>query len=210
VVRHDGPLTTNVAEAGGFVRTQSQLPAADLQFHFAPAFFLDHGFTRPGGCGFTIGPTLLQPRSRGRVRLRSADPLTAPAIHANYFSAREDITPLITGLRMARELAATRALQAFAGDEYLPGRAVVSDSDLERYIRQRCETLYHPVGTCRMGNDAHAVVDAQLRVRGVEQLRVVDASVMPTIVRGNTNAPTMMIAERAAALMVGPPDAGVR
>ena len=199
---HDGPLTTNVAEAGGFVRTQPHLRAPDLQFHFAPAFFLDHGFTRPGGCGFTIGPTLLQPRSRGRVRLRSADPFAAPAIHANYFHARDDFAPLIAGMRMARDLAGTSALAGFAGDEYLPGTRVVTDADLERYIRERCETLYHPVGTCKMGGDADAVVDAQLRVRGVERLRVADASVMPTIVRGNTNAPTMMIGERAAAMML--------
>ncbi len=200
LVLHDGPLTTNVAEAGGFVRTAPLLPAPDLQFHFAPAFFMDHGFTRPGGCGFTIGPTLLQPGSRGRLRLRSADPFAAPAIHANYFHARGDFAPLIAGMRMARDLAGTRALAEFAGDEYLPGTQVESDAELERYIRQRCETLYHPVGTCKMGNDASAVVDARLRVRGVERLRVADASVMPTIVRGNTNAPTMVIGERAASL----------
>jgi choline dehydrogenase len=108
---------------------------------------------------------------------------------------------------MARDLAATRALSPFAGDEHLPGTSAVSDTQLEHYIRQHCETLYHPVGTCRMGTDADAVVDAELRVRGVAQLRVADASVMPTIVRGNTNAPTMMIAERAAGLMLSAPRA---
>jgi len=195
-----GPLTSNVAEAGAFVTTQPGSSLPDLQFHFGPVWFIEHGFGNPSGHGFTFGPTLLRPQSRGRIRLRSTDPLVPPAIHANYLSQSADVAPLVAGIRLSRQLAATRALSEFCGFETLPG-PVIDDQALAAYVRAHAQTLYHPVGTCRMGNDAGAVVDARLCVRGVEGLRVVDASIMPTIVGGNTNAPTIMIAEKAAALI---------
>jgi choline dehydrogenase len=198
-----GPLTSNVAEAGAFVSTRPEARRPDIQFHFGPAWFVEHGFGNPPGHGFTFGPTLLRPRSRGRIRLRSADPLAPPVIEASYLSQSADVAPLVAGVRLARRLAATRAFDGFCGGEALPGITVTDDGDLAAYVRSRAETLYHPVGTCRMGADAGAVVDDRLRVRGIEGLRVVDASVMPSIPGGNTNAPTIMIAEKAADLIRG-------
>jgi choline dehydrogenase len=196
-----GPLTSNVAEAGAFLTIRAGAPAPDLQLHFAPVFFVDHGLTRPEGHGFTIGPTLLTPRSRGRITLRSADPFAPPAIDPGYLSEAEDVAVLVEGLVLCRRLAATRALAPFRGPETLPGAAVQGEAALAAYVRERSETLYHPVGTCRMGHDATSVVDPFLRVHGVQGLRVADASIMPTITRGNTNAPTVMIAEKAAAML---------
>ncbi len=201
LVFRKGPLTTNVAEVGGFVRTRADLPAPDLQFHFAPGFFVEHGFVKPVGNGFTFGPTLLQPESRGYISLKSTDPLAHPKIQPNYFSAENDVKVLVEGIKIARKLAKHSAFAPYLGEEYLPGAAVTSDEALADYVRNKSETLYHPVGTCKMGNDAMAVVDSQLRVHGLEGLRVVDASIMPQVVRGNTNAPTIMIAEKAADLI---------
>jgi choline dehydrogenase len=198
-----GPLTSNVAEAGAFVTTQPGARLPDIQFHFGAAWFVDHGFGNPPGHGFTFGPTLLRPQSRGRIRLRTADPLAPPAIQANYLTQSADIAPLVSGIRLSRRLAATRAFDGVCGGETLPGITVTEDRDLAAFVRARAETLYHPVGTCRMGTDAEAVVDPRLRVREVQGLRVVDASVMPTIPGGNTNAPTIMIAEKAADLIRG-------
>jgi choline dehydrogenase len=196
-----GPLTSCIAEAGGFVRTRPELARPDLQFHFAPVYFIDHGFARPPGHGFTVGPTLLRPGARGRVSLRSADPLVPPAIQANYLAGERDLATLVAGVRLARRLAHARAFDPFRGAEILPGAAAADDAAIAAHVRATAQTLYHPVGTCRMGADARAVVDARLRVHGVEGLRVVDASIMPTIVGGNTNAPTIMIAEKAADLI---------
>jgi choline dehydrogenase len=193
-----GPLTSNVAEAGGFVKTKSDLPAPDLQFHFAPVYFIHHGFTQVEGHGFTFGPTLLQPKSVGRLRLRSNDPFAPPAIEPNYLASESDMQVLVEGFKFARALARQKSFAPFCGDEVYPGAQFESESDITEYVRNSAETLYHPVGTCKMGSDQMAVVDARLRVRGVEGLRVVDASVMPKIVSGNTNAPTIMIAEKAA------------
>ncbi|MCC7153397.1 MAG: GMC family oxidoreductase N-terminal domain-containing protein [Bryobacterales bacterium] len=188
-----GPLTTPVAECGGFVRTRPDSSVPDLQFHFAPVAFIEHGFVKVEPHAFTIGPTLLRPRSAGRIRLKSADPAVAPSIQANYLTCAEDREILYEGLRIARKLARTEAFRPYFDRELFPG-----DTPLEKYLAARVQTLYHPVGTCKMGVDGMAVVDPQLRVRGIEGLRVVDASVMPQIVGGNTNAPTIMIAERAA------------
>jgi choline dehydrogenase-like flavoprotein len=192
-----GPLTSNVAEAGGFVRSRRELPAPDLQFHFAPAVFAAHALDKSGD-GFTIGPTLVAPRSRGRVTLRSADPADPPCITTGQLVERHDMDVLVEGVRIARQLAAQSALASHCREEHLPGTEVDTPQAVEAFLRQHAELLYHPVGTCKMGSDEHAVVDSQLRVRGVAGLRVADASVMPIIVRGNTNAPTIMIAERAA------------
>ena len=143
----------------------------------------------------------MRPKSRGRLTLRSADPTVHPAIDPAALAEQADVDVLVAGLRLAREIAEAGPLDRFRGERLLPGPASFDTADLERHVRETSETLYHPVGTCRMGADADAVVDPELRVRGVEGLRVVDASVMPTITNGNTNAPTLMIAERAADLI---------
>lgn len=199
-----GPLTSTIAEAGSFIKTRSDLPAPDIQFHFAPVFFKNHGFEPVPGHGFTIAPTLLHPRSRGRIRLRSDDPFAHAEIHANYFGEEEDARTLLAGMKLAHELAHTRAFADYLGDEIEPNTWKKADSEVIAGMSQSAETIYHPAGTCKMGSDAMAVVDAQLRVRGVEGLRVIDASIMPTVIGGNTNAPTIMIAEKAADMIKYP------
>lgn len=196
-----GPLSSNVGEAGAFIKTQPGLPIPDIQFHFAPAYFINHGFTQPGEHGLTIGPTLVGVYSRGELTLRSTDPQAAPRIAPNYLADERDLAALIAGVKVARQIAQTAALRPFRGQEVLPGAANVTDADIAESIRNHAQTLYHPVGTCKMGGDPLAVVDAQLRVYGVSGLRVIDASIMPTIVNANTNAPTIMIAEKAADLI---------
>jgi choline dehydrogenase len=193
-----GPLASNIAEAGGFVRIDPAAHAPDLQFHFLPCYFLDNGFKNPRGCGFTFGPTLLRPRSRGHITLRSGDPSRPPAIQPNYLDDEPDLRLLVEGVKLARRLAQTAAFDPFRGKEVWPGTKAQSDEAIAGHIRRNVQTLYHPVGTCKMGDDPMAVVDDRLRVRGTEGLRVVDASIMPNIVSGNTNAPTIMIAEKAA------------
>ncbi|HEX6183881.1 MAG TPA: choline dehydrogenase [Pyrinomonadaceae bacterium] len=191
-----GPLTSNVGEAGGFVRTRPGLAAPDLQFHFGPVYYLSHGFVRPEGHGFTIGPTLIRPESRGHITLRSADPFDPPSIQPCYLEAEADLRTLVEGVKVARELAHTKALGGYRGAAVC--EKLGTDEEIAEHVRDAAETIYHPTGTCRMGDDALAVVDARLRVRGVEGLRVVDASVMPSIVGGNTNAAVIMLAEKAA------------
>jgi choline dehydrogenase len=198
---HRGPLSSNLAEAGAFVRTDPGLTAPDLQFHFAPVFYVDHGATRPPGHGFSIGPTLLSPKSRGCIRLCPGDPGAAPMILGNHLGHADDLDRLVEGFRLARTIAGTRAFAPWRGAEFLPGPNTRSDHDITAYLRAKVELLYHPCGTAKMGTDAMAVVDPELRVRGARGLRVADASVMPTIPRGNTNAPTIMIAERLAAFL---------
>jgi choline dehydrogenase len=199
--RRQGIGTSNVAEVGGFVRTRhAQDERCDMQFHFVPALLDDHGRHRLEGFGFTMHACALRPKSRGHIELKSADPATKPAIYANYLSDADgyDLKMLIEGVRLSRELFAQEAFAPYRGGEILPGAQVVEPVDLEAFVRRKAETIYHPVGTCRMGADADAVVDTELRVRGIEGLRVVDASVMPCLPGGNTNAPTVMIAERAS------------
>lgn len=198
-----GPLTSNVAEAGAFLRTSPGCKVPDLQFHFGAGYFVEHGFQTFDGHAFAFGPTLLHPYSRGDIRLRSSNPLDAPAIRANYFSDPRDMEVMLEGVKLSRALANTKAFAQYRGRELHPGPESQDDQALCTHIRKFVETLYHPVGTCKMGrdNDAAAVVDSELRVRGVEGLRVVDASIMPTVVGGNTNAPTIMIAEKAAEMI---------
>jgi choline dehydrogenase len=196
-----GPLTSNVAEAGAFVHTRPGLKAPDLQFHFGPVCYLDHGFTRLAGHWLTLGPTLIRPQSRGRITLRSLDPRDAPAIQPDYLAAREDVDLMVEGIRLSRSFAGAKAFHPFRGAEVYPGPEAQSADAMVDYLRARAETIYHPAGTCKMGKDSRAVVDARLRVIGVEGLRVVDASVMPVLVGGNTNAPVIMIAEKAADLI---------
>ncbi len=201
LLRRTGPLTSTVAEAFAFVRSRPGLPAPDLQFHFAPAYFVDHGEGEYDGHAMTIAPVLVAPKSRGWVRLGSADPSAKPRILTNSFEEPEDVAAMVAGIRIAREIAA--GFGDVAGREIFPGEGVDTDADIEADIRRRVEMLYHPVGTCRIGSGPDAVVDPDLRVHGVAGLRVADASVMPLIPGGNTNAPTIMIGERAADLIRG-------
>jgi choline dehydrogenase len=201
LLRRSGPLTSSVAEAFAFVRSRPGLPSPDLQFHFAPAYFVDNGFQEYDGHAITMGPVLVKPKSRGWVRLGSADPSAKPRILTNSLSEREDVEALVSGIHVARRIAAEEPFAEVLGRELFPGSDLDGDEALVEDARQRAELLYHPVGTCRMGSDDDAVVDPELRVRGLDRLRVVDASVMPVIPSGNTNAPTIMVAERAADLI---------
>jgi choline dehydrogenase len=197
LVRRRGMLTSNVGEAVAFIRTSPSEPAPDIELIFAPAPFVDHGLTKPAGHGITIASILLQPESRGRITLNGRDVVIDPA----YLTAEADVRRLIAGLQMAKKLAATEALRPYAGEPMEPYWGAETEEELARWIRERSETLYHPAGTCRMGTDDASVVDPELRVRGVAGLRVIDASVMPTLNRGHTHAPTIMIAEKAADLL---------
>ncbi len=199
--RREGPLTSTVAEAFLWTRSDREATAPDLQFHMAPAYFSQNGFDEYDQHAFTMGPVLVAPRSRGRVWLRSADAAAKPHILGNHLTEQADVDAIVHGVKLARELVETEPLAAASGREIFPGPGVTSDAQIIGDARRRIELLYHPVGTCKMGVGDDAVVDPELRLRGVENLRVVDASVMPTITRGNTNAPTYMIAEKAADLI---------
>jgi choline dehydrogenase len=201
-----GPGTSNIAETGGFVRSRLATDERpDLQLHFVPAILDDHGRNKLPGFGYTVHACALRPRSRGRLRLASANPSDKLRIFANYLSDAEgyDLRMMVEAVKVSRELLAQPAFKPFRSSEIFPGEKVRSDAELATFVRAKAETIYHPIGTCRIGDDVDAVVDAQLRVRGIEGLRVVDASVMPKLIGGNTNAPTVMIAERAADLILG-------
>jgi choline dehydrogenase len=198
-----GPLTSTVAEACAFVHSKEGLPAPDLQFHFAPGCFLHHGFVKPNVPGFTIGTVLVSPQSRGRVRLRSADPGSQPSILGNHLQESADMDAILRSIEISREIASCGPLRKVAGDLIEPKSNPTTARELREFVRESIELLYHPVGTCRMGPPGDAVVDPNLRVHGIDGLRVVDASVMPLISGGNTNAPTIMVAEKAADLIRG-------
>jgi len=198
-------MTMPAADIGVFCKSDPALDRPDIQFHALPVT----GDTKAVKMqpeklpGFTMAPCQLRPESRGSVTLNSVDPFAAPAIAPNYLSAAKDRQVLLAGMRWARRIAAQPPFAALVEYEDLPGRAATSDEELLAFVACSASTVHHPVGTCRMGSDANAVVDAELRVRGIERLRVIDASVMPTITSGNTHAPTVMIAERAADLILG-------
>ncbi|GAC1348452.1 MAG: GMC family oxidoreductase N-terminal domain-containing protein [Ktedonobacteraceae bacterium] len=198
-----GPLTTNITEAGAFLKTRPELPAPDIQVIFLPVDAIDHGLVRLEGHSFTIGLTQLRPQSRGFIALRSPDPLEPPVIQPRYLSSESDLRALVEGINLCRKVGQAGAFDHFRGRELYPGPEVQGDTAITDYIREGAVTADHPVGTCKMGSDPLAVVDAELRVHGLEGLRVVDASIMPDIVSGNTNAPTIMIAEKAADLIKG-------
>ena len=202
--RRRGVLTYTAGIAHGFVRTRAELETPDVQFHFAHA---SHDPSRPRGTlekdpGMTCAVCQLRPESRGSIHIQSADPGAAPAIRPNFLSEEVDRAALIEGMRIARRVAGAPSLARYVERELYPGDGTRSDDEILEYCRRTGSTVFHPVGTCRMGGDAHAVVDERLRVRGVADLRVVDASVMPTLVSGNTNAPTIMISEKGAAMIL--------
>lgn len=204
-----GPLSLSLNQGGGFVRSRPELPQPDLQLYFSPL-----SYTRaPAGqrplmnpdpfSAFMLGVSNCRPRSRGRITLRSADPLDAPKVHANYFSDPADLDEMLTGARLLRRLAGTAALREIVTEEALPGAAVESDAQWREHIRDNAWTVFHPCGTCRMGPNPQAdVVDPRLRVHGLAGLRVADASIFPNIISGNTNAPCIMVGEKAAELIL--------
>ena len=199
-LRGRGPLTSNLGEAVAFVRSRPGLAAPDVELLLAPVLFEKEGLEPPSEHGLTLAVVLLAPRSRGTVLLRSADPRELPAIDPRYLTdpEGEDEATLLRGLRLARRVLGQEPLAAFVDGEILPGDDARTDEQLRAHLRALSQTLYHPAGTCRMGSDDASVVDPQLRVRGLEGLRIADASVMPTLPRGHTNWPTVMIAERAS------------
>ena len=198
-----GPLSSNVAEAGLFTHAQAGSPIPDLQILFGAVYWVNHGFTKCKDHAFGFAPTLLTPESRGEITLHSADPLKPPAIRANYFACESDLRTLIEGVRLSIQLAESKAFDSFRGARLHPAPGVSSDADLVEFIRSEAQSLYHPAGSCKMGRDNMAVVDPRLRVHGIDGLRVVDASIMPCLIAGNTNAPTIMIAEKAADMIRG-------
>jgi len=199
--QRSGMLTTNFAEAGGFIRSQAGEPIPDLQLHFVVGKLVNHGRTTTTGHGYSCHVCLLRPKSRGSVRLASADPLAAPLIDPNFLAERDDMDRLIRGFKLMRSILSQPALARFGARELPASAQAHSDAQIEAFIRDHADTIYHPVGSCRMGPGPMDVVDAQLRVHGLQGLRVVDASVMPSLVGGNTNAPVIMMAEKAAALI---------
>jgi choline dehydrogenase-like flavoprotein len=202
LARRNGLLSSVVAEGGGFVRSHDSFGAPDLQLLFGPVFFQDHGFETYDGAALGMAPILLAPRSRGTIRLRSADPAVAPRISSNVLADRQDVEAMLAGIETVRAIARTRPLAGLVGEPLAPGPETISSADTERWLRRKAELVYHPSCSVRMGRPGNAAVNPSLQVYGVQGLRVVDASVMPTITRGNTNAPTIMIAEKAADLIL--------
>ncbi|NGY04277.1 GMC family oxidoreductase [Solimonas terrae] len=205
LTKRRGELTTNLAEVGGFIHSAPDEAIPDIQWHFLPTVDTRHAFDltpSKQGYGYSLMSYFTRPYSRGRITLASADPFAAPRIDFNYASDERDLLRLVAAIKRGREVFAQAAFDEHRLEELKPGAAVQSDAELLEWLRHNAETAYHPVGSCRMGVDELAVVDPQLRVRGVQNLRVIDASVMPTLVGGNTNAPTTMIAEKAADLLL--------
>jgi choline dehydrogenase len=198
-----GPFANNVFESAAFVKTVAGLDKPDVQLVFQPAKRPGPSFPYPLGHGFAISPVGLYPHSRGRVTLATPDPFDAPLIDPNLLSAPEDLEPLIKGMRLARKIFASAAFAKYRAEESSPGSAAASDAELAAYVRAEAYTVHHPVGTCRMGNDAAAVVDPRLQVVGLDALRIADASVFPSLIGGNTNAAIVMIAEKACDLILG-------
>jgi choline dehydrogenase-like flavoprotein len=195
--QRNGILTTNFAEAGGFIKSQASEALPDLQLHFVIGKLVDHGRKVTFGHGYSCHVCLLQPKSRGSVTLASADPMAAPLIDPNFLGERDDVERLVRGFKLVRRILQQPALAAYGGREVRVLAQAQTDAQIEQFVRTYADTIYHPVSSCRMGTGPLDVVDAQLRVHGVQGLRVVDASIMPRIVSGNTNAPTIVIAEKA-------------
>ena len=198
-----GPGAYHGIEALAFVKSRSEVVAPDLQYHFIMIMYDDHGRNIIPEHGFMPYFNIARPESRGSIRIQSTDPTKHPLVQPNYFKRPEDLAVMRNGIRISRDIVAQHAFDPYRGTEYAPGPEVKTDKQIDDYLRAKVESIYHPVGTCKMGSDDLAVVDDRLRVRGIENLRVIDASVMPTLVTGNTNAPTIMIAERASDFVLG-------
>ena len=198
LVNKTGPGSDNHLQAGAFLSSREGLDRPDIQLHFVNALSFDHANVTAEQDGFMIHSCQLRPESKGSIALRSSDPFDAPKIDPNYLATEEDRRVMREGLKIMRDVIKQDAFAPYRGPEMSPGTSVKTDEDIDKFIRENAETIYHPVGTVRMGADEKAPLDGDLRVRGVTGLRVVDASVMPTLIGGNTNAPTIMIAEKAA------------
>ncbi len=199
--QRSGMLTSNFAEAGGFIKSADDEPIPDLQLHFVVGKLVDHGRKTVFGHGYSCHVCLLRPKSRGTLRLASADPQVAPLIDPAFLQDGDDVARLVRGFKRMRRLLQQPALTRHGGTESASSAQAQSDAQIEQFIRDHADTIYHPVSTCRMGPGPMDVVDARLRVHGVAGLRVVDASVMPSVVGGNTNAPVIMMAEKAVDMM---------
>ncbi len=197
-----GMLTSNIGEAGGFLQLDEARDVPELQFHFAPGWFILHGGGNPEGHGITIAPGIVDTQSAGHLTLRSADPNDAPIIDPNYFSAESDLDVIVEGVKLARKIMASPEFDAYRGEEHLPGKDVQSDDEIREFVRNWAQNIYHPVGTCKMGGDPMAVVNDRLQVHGVTGLRVADASIMPHIINANTNNACMMIGEKCADMVL--------
>ncbi|MGQ3074217.1 MAG: GMC family oxidoreductase [Ferrovibrionaceae bacterium] len=197
-----GPLTMAPSQLGGFARSDAAYATPNLEYHVQPLTLDKFGDPLHPFPGFTASVCNLRPTSRGHIRIKAPDPFAAPAIRPNYLSTPEDRQVAADAIRLTRRIAAGQALAKYRPEEFKPGPQVSSDEDLARAAGDIATTIFHPVGTCKMGQDAMAVVDDRLRVRGIDGLRVIDASIMPTITSGNTNSPTIMIAEKGAAMMI--------
>jgi choline dehydrogenase len=199
-----GPFASNIGESGAFVKSSEDIPNPDVQYHFAPAYFVSHGLKSPKkGNGYSIGGKLLNPSSMGTVSLASGNYQDKPLIDHNYMSTDDDVKRSIWGYKLAIALGQSKAFSKYHEGCFTPGAALNDDAAIADFIRETGETLYHPTSTCRMGKEGEGVVDHELKVHGIANLRVVDASVMPKIVSGNTQAPTIMIAEKAADIILG-------
>jgi len=196
-----GMLTTNFAEAGGFIKSRPDETRPDLQFHFVIGKLVDHGRKTVFGHGYSSHVCLLRPKSRGSVRLASADPMATPLIDPNFLAERDDVERMVRGVKLMRKILQQPALANYGAKELADSAAAQDDGQIEQLLRSRADSVYHPVGSCRMGPGAMDVVDHELRVHGMQGLRVVDASIMPQVVSGNTNAPAIMIGEKAAELI---------
>ena len=203
--RRKGKLESSVTQAGAFLKTSEDLAAPDIQLHFLPLLYDDSGrnLKLMSQSGYSCHVCVLRPKSTGRMSLRSSDPDSPPRIDLNFLDHPDDRKTLVDGIRVARKILATPAFDDYRGAELNPGPEAQNDEDILARCKERLGLVYHPVGTCKMGQDEMAVVDDSLRVHGLESLRVVDASIMPTLTGGNTNAPTMVIAEKAADLILG-------
>jgi choline dehydrogenase len=200
--KRTGPLAIGINQGGLFTRVLPGSKTPDVQFHFATLSAELAGAEPHPWSGFTMSVCQLRPESRGTVRIRSKEPREAPAMQPNYLSTELDRRCAVEGIKLARTLASTNSLKPYVEEEYRPGSQTKTDEDLLEFARNYGATIFHPSGTCKMGSDAMAVVDAQLKVRGVENLRVVDCSIMPTLVSGNTHAPVVMIAEKASDFII--------
>ena len=198
------PFIFTPTEAGGFIKSDPSEPIPDLQLQFAAVRMQPHGhglFT-PSKSGFVLHVCHMRPKSRGRITLKTSDPFDPPRINANYFDDETELYALVKGVKIARDILSQPAMEVFHGGEEVPGPTVTTDADIRRFIREKMETVYHTAGSCKMGNDPQAVVDSELKVHGVENLRVIDSSIMPTITGSNIHGPTVMIAEKGADMVL--------